>query len=300
MFSGINYFLESKKSKVLRELFSKKVSPNVMEELVSVGDNTHHLLEPRDKEITIFFSDIRSFTTISETIGNPKKVIELLNFYMTPMVENITKHKGTVDKFIGDAIMAYWNAPVDIKNHADEAVSSAIEQIKILKNMKNKVKEKFNINLDIGIGINSGVATIGEMGSEGRADYTVIGDNVNLASRLEGLNKVYKTHILISEFCFELLTKEYIIREVDLVRVKGKTKPVKIYEVIDFGTKDFSIYYKALNFYRKSNFQEAKEIFEQLFKDTKDIFYEVYIQRCEYFIKNPPKDFDGVWIFNTK
>ena len=297
-FGTINYLLEAKKAEILKKAFSKKVSPKVMEELIHHQSDT--ILAPTNKEITIFFSDIRSFTSISEKLADPKKVIELLNFYMTPMVDNITIHKGTVDKFIGDAIMAYWNAPVDIKNHADEAVSSAIEQIEILKSLNRKIKELFGLEIEIGIGINSGIATIGEMGSKGRADYTVIGDNVNLASRLEGLNKVYHTHILISEFTYKLLTKEYIIREIDLVRVKGKNKPVKIYEVLGFGSKDFSEYHIGLELYRNSNFYRAKEIFEKLFNETRDKLYEVYINRCEYLLKNPPKNFDGVWTFTTK
>jgi len=227
-------------------------------------------------------------------------VIELLNIYMTPMVNNIITHKGTIDKFIGDAIMAYWNAPVDIVNHADEALSSAIEQIEMLQKLNHKIKQKFNIKLDIGIGINSGVVTIGEMGSSGRADYTIIGDNVNLASRLEGLNKVYHSHILISEFTYKLLTKDYIIREVDLVRVKGKTKPVRIYQVFGFGKKEFNEYNKALELYRKAKFDEALNAFEKLFVENDDKLYQLYIDRCKIFIKNPPINFDGVWKFNTK
>ena len=298
IFNAINYFLESKKNRMLKHIFAKKVSSGVMEELIN---NKGNILAPKEKEITIFFSDIRSFTTISEKLNDPNKVIELLNIYMTPMVDNINKHKGTIDKFIGDAIMAYWNAPIDIKNHADEAVSSAIEQIKILRNLDNKIKQKFGLEIDIGIGINSGIATIGEMGSIGRSDFTVIGDNVNLASRLEGLNKVYHTNILITENTKNLLVNKYILREVDIVKVKGKSEAIKIYQVLDFGdSNQFEEYYQALNLYRNSEFNEAKKLFEKLFIQTDDKLYQVYIKRCDYFIENPPSNFDGVWTFHTK
>jgi len=295
IFGTINYLLEAKKAEALKYAFSKKVSPKVMEELLENKADT--ILTPKNKEVTIFFSDIRGFTSISEKLSDPKKVIELLNFYMIPMVDNITFHKGTVDKFIGDAIMAYWNAPVDIKNHADEAVSSAIEQIEMLEKLNLKINKLFGITLKIGIGINSGIATIGEMGSRGRADYTVIGDNVNLASRLEGLNKIYYSSILISEFTYNLLTKEYIIRDIDLVRVKGKNKVVKIYEVLGFGSENFEEYHIALELYRSANFKRSKEIFEKIYKQTNDPLYKMYLKRCEYLIQNPPKNFDGVWSF---
>ena len=298
IFSAINYFLEIKNTKNLKNLFSKKVSKNVMNELIHNTNN--EILSPKEKEITIFFSDIRSFTSISEKLHDPKKVIELLNLYMTPMVENITLHKGTIDKFIGDAIMAYWNAPISVQNHADEAVSSAIEQMKLLKDINKILKEKFDLTIQIGIGINSGIATIGEMGSKGRADYTIIGDNVNLASRLESLNKIYHSNVIISSYTLEKLSNDYIIRELDLVRVKGKEKPVNIYEVIGFGKKDFSEYNHALSLYREAKFKEAKQIFESLYQKTQDYLYKLYIDRCEYFIQNNIQIFDGVWNFDMK
>jgi adenylate cyclase len=216
------------------------------------------------------------------------------------MADLVIKYKGTIDKFIGDAIMAYWNAPQDTLQHPDKAVSCAIEQIKLLKEVNKKIYKEFNINIDIGIGINTGVATIGEMGSHGRADYTVIGDSVNLASRLEGLNKFYKTHIIISEFTQKKLKKDYIIRELDKVYVKGKNEPIIIYEVIDFGKKDFSEYNKALKLYRQAKFKKAKKIFEKLYNEEKDYIYLLYIKRCEEYIKNPPKNFTGIYKFTTK
>jgi adenylate cyclase len=293
----INYFFEYKNTLLVKNAFAKKVSPTVMEELLQ---NPTDILAPREKEITIYFIDIRSFTTISETLKDPKKIIEMLNEYFNPMANLIIKYEGTIDKFIGDAIMAYWNAPKDVLNHEDKAVICAIEQIKLLKNLNKKIYEKYKINIDIGIGINTGIATIGEMGSKGRADYTIIGDSVNLASRLEGLNKFYHSHIIISEFTKEKLKKDYIIRELDRVYVKGKNEAITIYEVIDFGKKEFSEYNKALKLYRKAKFKEAKKFFEKLYKQEGDYIYLLYINRCEEYIKNPPKDFNGIYKFTTK
>jgi adenylate cyclase len=293
----LNYFFEYKNTLLIKNAFAKKVSPGVMEELLK---NPKDILAPKEKEITIFFSDIRNFTTISETLKDPKKVIKMLNEYFNPMTNIIIKYEGTIDKFIGDAIMAYWNAPHNIKNHADKAVSAAIEQIKLLKELNKKIYEQFKINIDIGIGINTGIATIGEMGSQGRADYSIIGDSVNLASRLEGLNKYYHSHIIISEFTKEKLTKDYIIRELDTVYVKGKNEAITIYEVLDFGKKDFSTYYKALTLYKNAKFKEAKEIFEILYNKENDYIYKLYINRCTEFIKNPPKNFNGIYKFTTK
>ncbi|HIP44489.1 MAG TPA: adenylate/guanylate cyclase domain-containing protein [Sulfurospirillum arcachonense] len=174
---------------------------------------------------------MRGFTSISEKLNDPKKLIEFLNIYMTPMTEIITESNGTVDKFIGDAIMAYWNAPNDVENHADVAVQSAVKQIKELKKVNKKLESLGFPSIDIGIGINTGDVVVGEMGSSGRSDYTIIGDSVNLGSRTEGLCKTYKAQILITEFTKQKLKKEYNIEFVDEVKVKGKEKEVKIYKV---------------------------------------------------------------------
>ena len=227
--TSLHYMLESKQKELIKDKFSKKVSKAVAESLIKQGDK--NILEAKEREITIFFSDIRGFTSISEKLANPKKLIDFLNIYMTPMTEIITKSHGTVDKFIGDAIMAYWNAPLDVKYHADCALQSAIDQIKRLDKVNQKLKELNYPSIDIGIGINTGVAVVGEMGSSGRSDYTIIGDSVNLGSRIEGLCKTYGEKIIISEFTKAKLTKEYNIEFLDDVKVKGKEKSVKIYKV---------------------------------------------------------------------
>ncbi len=300
----MNYFLETRQKEFIKAKFAKKVSPAVVEDLLRNPDpNTFDI---KEKFVTVFFSDVRGFTTLSEVMGSPKALIGLLNEYMTPMVDIIVDSSGTVDKFIGDAIMAYWNAPNEVKNHEDAAVTSAVLQIKALKVVNDKFIEEGKPTIDIGIGINTGDVTVGEMGSYGRADYTIIGDPVNLASRLEGLCKPYHAHIVISEFTKAGLKKPYVLRELDLVRVKGKNEPVSIFEVLDMGesTAEFlaeqSRYEEALKLYRLAQFEEAKSAFEALNQDVSTYLYDMYIERCDHCIKNPPEDFDGVFTFTTK
>lgn len=225
----INYIFEYRQKEMIKTKFANKVSREVMEDIVNSAETL--TLKGDMKEISIFFSDIRGFTTISESMESPHKLIEFLNSYMTPMTDIIIKNKGTVDKFIGDAIMAYWNAPRKLENHADFALKSAIEQIKALKDLNVSLKEKNYPTIDIGIGLNTGECVVGEMGSVGRSDYTCIGDSVNLASRLEGLNKKYKTNIILSEFLLNKLSnpQAYKIKELGSEKVKGKNESVKIY-----------------------------------------------------------------------
>lgn len=302
---AVNLFYENRQKKFIRSKFAKKVSPAVVDELLK--ENRSALEEER--EITIFFSDIRDFTRISEQIGSAKELINLLNDYMTPMVDIITRYNGTVDKFIGDAIMAYWNAPVDVKLHADIALEASIEQIFALQKLNDRFVLQNKPRIDIGIGLNSGKSVVGEMGSFGRSDYTCIGDAVNLASRAEGLCKIYGAKIVLTEFSKDLLTKDkYVLRELDIVKVKGKEKPVKVYECagtfdnhwVDVTTDEIQKYDKAIELYRNSNFQEALSIFENLYKSREEKLYTLYIDRCNYLIKNPPVDFDGIWTLTIK
>ncbi len=302
----VNYFFETRQKEMIKGKLSKKVSPQVMEDLLKNPDSG--ILEGKEKEITIFFSDIRGFTTLSEAMGSPKALIDLLNRYMTPMVEIIISHEGTVDKFIGDAIMAYWNAPNNVDGHCDKAVSASIKQIRELKNLNATLLAEGKPTIDIGIGLNTGTSTVGEMGSAGRADYTIIGDPVNLASRLEGLNKPYGAHTIISEFTYAGLAdpSKYLTRDLDLVRVKGKTEPVRIFEVLGFTEENLKTkeemdrYHDALILYRNSEFTKALELFKELESAHGDKLYHVYIERCEEFIEHPPVDFDGVYTFTTK
>ncbi len=269
-----------------------------------VKHKKENLVSPREVEASILFSDIQGFTTISEKIGSPNKLINILNSYMTPMVDNIISHQGTIDKFIGDAIMAYWNAPLPVKNHADEAVRSAVEQLELLVEVNRSIKKEYNVEIAISIGVHTGLVTAGDMGSEGRSDYTIIGDNVNLASRLEGLTRYYDVNILISKETYKRLIQTYTIRPIDIVEVKGKNKAVEIFEVIPKTKKieytEMKMYIKALNLFRDASLTEAKSYFIKLNNQNPNKLYNQYIKRCQYYIDNPNIPFTSVLKMTTK
>lgn len=299
---GYDYVVTSRQKEEAKRMLGKKVSPAVMNYLLE--HSTEKIVRSKELEATIFFSDIRSFTTISEKIGSPDKVIHMLNRYLTPMVENIVKHEGTIDKFIGDAIMAYWNAPIAVKNHPDQAVKSAIEQIEMLDMINKDVTPEYDVTIKIGIGIHTGIVTAGDMGSEGRSDYTIIGDNVNLASRMEGLTKQYAAQILISSQTYERLKGEYTIRPIDLVAVKGKSEAVEIFEVLCKSNivpdDELGLYNEALEEFRSGKVVEANQKFHELQEKNPAKLYEQYILRCEYFIANEDIEFSPVLRMVTK
>ncbi len=283
-----NFFYQlSQKEKILGK-FAKKVSPAVAEALIKSGNVD---FQADEKEITVFFSDVRNFTTISEGFENAHALITYLNRYMSPMSDIIIKHEGTIDKYIGDAIMAYWNAPLDVKNHADHAVSAALEQLEALKVLNKELEKEHLPHIEIGIGIHTGEAVVGEMGSHDRSDYTIIGDNINLGSRVEGLCKPYGVAIMITEETKDRLTQAYKVREVDTVTVKGKEEAVRLYTVLGFGTfcADEQVrearYKEALNYYKKAQYKEAKVAFKQLQEYYHDRLFAHYYVRCERFIK---------------
>jgi adenylate cyclase len=308
----ISYFLEQRQKEMIKGKFASKVSKAVMEDIIK--HNNTEVLEGKEKEVTIFFSDVRGFTSISEQMGSAKNLINFLNEYMDPMVDVILETNGTIDKFIGDAIMAYWNAPQDVPDHADAALGATITQLRMLVPLNAKLEKEGKPLIDIGIGLNTGVATVGEMGSSGRSDYTVIGDPINLGSRLESLCKSYGARIIISEFTKAQLKKDYIVKELDMVRVKGKTEPVKIFEIMDFYTdyghhklerilEEVEMHNSAVHLYRDAKFEEAKAIFEEIEKREDRCNLKtngIYIERCEHYIEQPPKDFDGVFTHTTK
>lgn len=305
---SLNYFYENRQSRIIKNKFANKVSKEVMQEIIEQENTT--ILQGKEKEITIFFSDIRGFTSISEAMPNAQALIDYLNLYMEPMTNIIINEKGTVDKYIGDAVMAYWNAPYNVSNHADKAVSAALKQIEYLEDLNNKYKQKNLPTIEIGIGINTGIAVVGEMGSKIRNDYTVIGDSVNLASRVESLCKQYGAKIIITEYVKEKLKKPYTLRVLDLVKVKGKTEPVEIFEVLNVKEIDeelleqLNLYHKGVSLYRNAQFIQAIKIFEDLLESKYKVYFEricpIYIDRCNELVNSAIKDFDGIYTYMTK
>lgn len=228
---------EEKEKKFIKARFGNYVSPAVVDELLK---NPKALqLGGEDRVMTVFFSDIRSFTTISEQLGEPQKLVALINEYLSAMTDIIIQYDGTLDKYVGDEIMAFWGAPLPQPDHAYLGCKTALAQIKYLKEVLHPkfVREGKPI-LNIGIGLNTGRMTVGNMGSKSRMDYTLMGDEVNLGARLEGTNKVYGTVIIINESTYEAVKEKVVARELDLIRVKGKSKPVRIFELMDLAHEE--------------------------------------------------------------
>ncbi len=299
----LKIYNERSQKELIRDKFAKKVSPQVAAQLLKSDKD---IFMTSEEEITIFFSDIRNFTTISESFAHPAILIEYLNRYMSPMSEIIISYEGTIDKYIGDAIMAYWNAPLRVENHADKALSAALKQLSALKQLNATLQKKAFPPIDIGIGIHTGKAVVGEMGSSGRSDYTVIGDTINLGSRIEGLCKTYGAKILISEATKAQLQEAYRIREVDRVQVKGKDSAVTIYAVTGFGTfsqEEAEIektYRHARRLYKEARFHEAYTLFEKLYRRVPEKLFALYMERCQVYEKEKIKEFDAVYRFTTK
>jgi adenylate cyclase len=301
----VYYRTEEKSRKWITSVFGKYVSPVVIDNLIKNPDLIN--LGGEKRNITIFFSDIRGFTSISERL-EPEDLVHLLNEYLTEMTSIIIKNQGLVDKYMGDAIMAFWGAPLDQPDHARIACSSSLEMVEKLKDLQKKWKNEGIPLLNIGIGLNSGNAIVGNMGSSTRFDYTAMGDNVNLASRMEGLNKFYGTSIIITEKTYKIVKDVFEIRKLDAVRVKGKKKPILIYELISEKNKldkkyiDFiTLYEEGLELYFNKKWNVAIKSFKEALKLKDDIASHEFIKRCQDFIKNPPtKDWDGVWELKTK
>ncbi len=289
--SGFKFIKERKQNQYIQSLFSKYVHKDVLSELMK--SSTSLRFDGEKREMSILFSDIRGFTSFSETM-TPEELTKLLNAYLSAMTPAILEEKGTIDKFIGDAIMAFWNAPLYVENHTTHAVRAGLRMEKALKNFNEKHKS----NLAVGIGIHFGNVVVGNVGSEERVNYTILGDAVNLASRVEGLTKKYGVGLLVTEEAKEKVNdKNIIFRKLDVITVKGKTTPTVLYEADNYN-KDrleiFKKYEEGLSFYQSGDFDKA----EAIFKEIGDKPATVMLERIP--ILRNDKTWNGVWHFDEK
>ena len=302
------YVTEERERKKIKGAFSYYVNPSVVTEMLKYPDK---LKLGGDKRVmTVLFSDIRNFTTISERL-EPEALVHLLNQYLTIMTDLVFKYDGLVDKYIGDAVMAVWGAPLIQPDHAILACRSSLEMMRALEGLREKWQaEDPNIPfIDIGIGLNSGPMVVGNMGSETRFDYTVMGDAVNLGSRLEGANKQYGTHIIIGEVTYAQVKEVFYCRELDSVAVKGKEKPVCIYELLgeigqvpDETLRLARAFHQGLSAYKNRQWDQAHQIFSTIHSHyPQDKPTELYLERVRELRENPPQaDWDGVFVMKTK
>ncbi|MCK5236033.1 MAG: adenylate/guanylate cyclase domain-containing protein, partial [Deltaproteobacteria bacterium] len=290
------------KSKFYKKAFSTYVPPQVVSEILKDPDSLK--LGGEKRYVSILFSDIRGFTSLSEKMP-PEQLVALLNKYLTPMTEIIFKEKGTLDKYIGDAIMAIFNAPVDLPEHPKKACKVALAMIAKLSKVNMEWTSRGLPSIKIGIGLHCGEAVVGNMGAALRFDYTAIGDTVNTASRLEGMTKLYGVGILVSDDIYKNARDTFIFRELDLLRVKGKNRPIAVYELMEQGERASYLmnqFPKALIDYRKGKFKTAKTAFQSILSEFPDDSpSKLYIKRCEEYIAAPPSQgWDGVYTATTK
>ena len=296
----------------IKDTFGKYVDPRIVEELIEHKGQNQSGGEKR--VMTVFFSDIEGFTSISEKLS-PDDLVRFINDYLSRMSEVIHAESGVIDKFIGDAIMAYWGPPFcDESRHAILACRAALKQKAAMEIFRTKISGLLpgydgSWTFNVRMGVATGEMLVGNIGSDVSRGYTVMGDTVNLASRLEGVNKNYKTHIMISESVKALIVGEFDLRRIDRIRVKGKTEPVEIFELmgernsLDIKTLTSREFFeKGLDFYRLKKFSEARQNFHKALEGRPDdTVSRVYLERIEFFEKNPPPlDWDGVWTFTSK
>ncbi len=302
---SFGYFVESRGKRQLAGLFGQYVPPELVDEMSTNPDAFS--LEGESREMTVLFSDVRNFTTISEGL-DPKELSALMNAFLTPMTRIIHDNRGTIDKYMGDAIMAFWGAPIHDAEHSRRALKAGMEMIAKLNEMQPEFQAQGWPEIRIGVGLNTGEMGVGNMGSEFRMAYTVMGDAVNLGSRLEGLTKGYGVQIIVSGSTREAVP-EYTYRELDRVRVKGKDKPVTIYEPVGYTSaldkevkKEIRLYRDALKLFRSQNWDMAEIQFLNLSKmNPERMLYAVYIQRIAHYRNHSPGDkWDGVWTHTSK
>ena len=300
------YLAEMGQKTQIREMFGQYLSPKVVEDLVD--DPSKIQLGGEEREMTAFFSDIQGFSAISERL-TPTELVQLLNDYLTDMCDIIISSEGTVDKFEGDAIMAFWGAPTRQSDHAQRACFAAIDMNNRLIELRVKAVQEGITPLTVRMGVNTGQMVVGNMGSSQRMNYTIMGDAVNLASRLEGANKAYGSGMMISESTYRSCEEDIDVRELDRIMVVGKSEPVTVYQLLSRKNQTTGAdadlvdqFSKGLEFYKAGDFRLAKSEFSsclEIFADDGPAL--TYISRCQAFADNPPDaDWDGVYRLTEK
>jgi adenylate cyclase len=299
------FFFEEREKRKVRSAFHQYLPPGLITQILQHPELLR--LGGEEKELTALFSDIRGFTTLSEALS-PTVLVDLLNEYLSAMTDVIFHWWGTLDKYIGDAVMAFWGAPYPQSDHAIRACRAALDMLQVLKKLQAQWLARGKPSIDIGVGINTGPMLVGNMGSKRRFNFTVMGDNVNLASRLQELNKEFGTRLIISESTYQAVQQEMLVRELDLIRVKGKMKPVKIFEL--FGPKTefersrelVESFAEGLEAYRDGRWQTALQIFQALeARYPDDGPSRVFVKRCQGLLEVPPEGvWDGVYVMKTK
>ena len=299
------YFIESRTKRQITGLFGQYVPSEVVEEMSQHPESVSMAGESR--EMTILFSDVRGFTSISEGL-DPKELTVLMNEFLTPLSRVIYKQRGTIDKYMGDCIMAFWGAPLSDVHHARNALVAGLEMLTVLESLQPHFKERGWPEIRVGVGINTGHVSVGNMGSEVRVAYTVMGDEVNLASRLEGITKQYGVSIIVGEHTRNA-APEFIYRELDRVRVKGKDQPVAIYQPIGLTAEvspamkaEIESFHAMLALYRNQDWDQAESQLISLQSSSPETkLYGIYIERIDHFRNHPPAaDWDGVYVFESK
>ncbi len=304
--TAYHFITERQQNVLIKGMFSTYVSKNVVNELINNPDKLK--LGGEKKNLTILFSDIAGFTTFAEK-KQPEELVRFINEFLSDMSEIIISNDGTLDKYLGDAVMAFWGAPIEVKDHAEKACLTALQMQERLAQIRERWIQSGETPIYIRIGINSGDVIVGNIGGVKRFDYTVLGDDVNLASRLEGANKEYATNIMIGESTYRLVKDKFHTRELDVIRVKGKSEPTKVFELISkIGDKkaedaieQMDLYFQGLELYRLKGFEAAHDYFKRSFEKLGDYPSKVYMHRCEFYLINPPgQNWDGVFEFKTK
>ena len=299
------YLFESRAKQKLGRLFGQYIPPELVQEMTKDPDSYN--LEAKKKELTVLFTDVRGFTTISEGL-EPKQLSLLMNTLLSSLTKVVHDHSGTIDKYMGDAMMAFWGAPIDNPNHASVAVGAALSMMEALERVNVDFAERGWAPVKIGIGLNSGDMSVGNMGSEFRMAYTVLGDAVNLGSRIEGITKNYGVDILVSEYTAAQAT-QYEYQEMDIVKVKGKDEPVAMLEplgpiesVDKTRITERDHFHAFLTLYRQQQFEQALSDLKSMQEQYGDkLLFDLYTERCDQFLRHPPgNDWDGVFIAKSK